>query len=101
VNQQIQMLYANVTAHPLQWFLGYWLFSNVVLYLPPPDEKSGKVYKTVFGVLHAAAGAVPRIASNFLPPGSWIYKLLAGGNGSPAENPQAAPAKVDAAPPKG
>ena len=65
----------------------YWLFSNMVLQMPPPDDKSSKFYKWSFGVLHTVAGAVPRVASNFIPPDSWVYKFLAGGNGSAPARP--------------
>ena len=91
----LQPIYTAILAHPIRYFLIYYAFSNVVLTMPPPDAKSGKVYEWVFGFLHAVSGAIPRVASNFLPPGSWIYKLLAGGNGLLNGN-----GKVDSAPPK-
>jgi len=67
--------------HPYAAIAGLWVFSNAVLYMPAPDAKSSPFYKWAFGVLHALAGAIPRVASNFLPAGSALEKALAGGNG--------------------
>jgi hypothetical protein len=91
---QLHAIYGWVLAHPLRTLVGWWTFSNAVLYMPPVEPNSSGLYKWAFGFLHAAAGAIPRLASNVLPAGSWITKLLAGGNGlvnsDPA--PPAAPA---------
>jgi len=88
--------------HPYACIAALWAFSNMVLYMPPPEPASSGFYKWLFGVLHALAGAIPRIASNFLPGDSIIGKALAGGNGLTNGNSTAAPAaKVDGAPPKG
>ena len=98
---QLQAVYNAILAHPLLTISGWWIFSNIVLTMPPPDAQSGKAYKWGFGFLHGLAGAIPRVASNFLPPGSWLYKLLAGGNGfTNGATSSTSPAKVDGAPPK-
>ena len=69
-----------IHGHPYVCIGALWIFSNMVLQMPPPEPNSSGLYKWAFGVLHALAGAIPRVASNFLP-GSGIGKLLAGGNG--------------------
>ena len=60
------------------------LANFVFLRMPPPDAQSGKAYQWAFSVLHGATGAFPRIAANFLPQTSWLYGLIAGGNGAGA-----------------
>lgn len=71
--------------HPYLCLFWLWLFSNAALYLPPPVPASSGFaagfYKWVFGLSHAIAGAIPRIASNFLPADSVWGKILSGGNG--------------------
>lgn len=73
---------AFIHAHVYFCIGALWIFSNMVLQMPAPGPTSSGFYKWAFGVLHAIAGALPRVASNFLPAGSWIEKLLAGGNGT-------------------
>lgn len=68
--------------HPYTCIGALWLFSNAVLYMPPPAPNGSGFYKWLFGVLHALAGAIPRVASNLLPAGSMIEKALSGGNGA-------------------
>jgi hypothetical protein len=86
--------------HPYATLACYYLFSNLVLTMPPPEPNGSKWYKWLFGFLHGVAGAFPRVAANFLPPGSFFYKLLAGGNGV-VVNPQiSTDTKVDGAAPK-
>jgi len=69
---------------------GYWVFSNLVLRLPPVTAQSSGLYKSTFSILHFVAGAMPRIASNgLLPP--WLAKLLAGGNGAIVNTPPSSP----------
>ena len=77
-----------VHAHVVGCFIAFWLFSNAVLYMPPVTPQDSGFYKWLFGFLHAIAGAVPRIASNLLPAGSWAEKLFAGGNGATPPPPQ-------------
>ena len=76
------MAFALLSQHP--YAVGgaaVWLLNVMVLRMPPPDATSGKFYQWVFGVAHSISGALPRVAANFIPTGSFWYKLLAGGNG--------------------
>lgn len=89
--------------HPYAAIGALALLFNIALYMPPPDAQSGKTYKWAFGVIHAFALAFPRIASNFLPVGSFWFKVFAGGNGltnGATESTANSQTKVDGAPPK-
>jgi hypothetical protein len=93
-----------IRQHPYDAVITLWIFSNLVLTMPPPELNSPKWYKWLFGFLHSVGGAIPRVAANFLPPDSFLYKLLAGGNGGSTNSTASAPistdTKVDGAPPK-
>lgn len=95
-------IHALITQHP--YTVGgaaVWVLNVMALRMPPPDAKSGKFYQWFFGVAHTIAGAIPRVAANFLPPNSILYKLIAGGNGGLNGNADTsvAPTKPNGAPP--
>lgn len=41
--------------------LAFMLFSNAVLAMPSPDDKSGKFYRWSFNLLHSVGAGLPRL----------------------------------------
>lgn len=44
-----------------------WVASNFVVAMPAPTEKSGPLYKWMFGSLHGIFGAIPRVVATMWP----------------------------------